>query len=83
MPTYQRIDIAKAHLHRAIVLFIEEGDFLNAITLSAAAEEILGKLASETNLTPAADQLIESLHNKAGGTIEKTRIRDEFESGQE
>jgi hypothetical protein len=78
MPTYQRIDIAKAHLNRAIVLFIEERDFLNAITRSAAAEEILGKLASETNLTPAADQLIESLHNKVGGTIEKTRMRDDY-----
>ena len=78
MPTYQRIDIAKAHLHRAIVLFIEEGDFINAITLSAASEEVLGKLASKTDVTPAMDQLIDSLHNKVGGSIEKKKIRDDY-----
>jgi hypothetical protein len=78
MPNYQRIDIAKAHLHRAIVLFIEERDFINAITLSAAAEEVLGKLASETNMTPSMDQLIDSLHNKVSGSIEKKRIRDDY-----
>lgn len=78
MPGYHRIEIAKAHLHRAIVLFIEEKDFINAITLAAAAEEVLGKFASEANLTPAMDQLTDSLHSKLSGSIDKRKLRNDY-----
>ena len=78
MPSYNRIEIAKAHLNRAIVLFIEENDFINAITLAGAAEEVLGKLVLEVNLIPAMEQLIDSLHNKFGGSIDKKKIRDDY-----
>ena len=78
MPSYHRIEIAKAHLHRAIVLLIEENDFINAITLAGAAEEVLGKLVLEANLIPAMEQLIDGLHNKLGGSIDKKKIRDDY-----
>lgn len=78
MPSYHRIEIAKAHLHRTIVLFVEEKDFINAITLAGAAEEVLGKFASEANLTPAMEELTDSLHNKLGGSIDKKKIRNDY-----
>ena len=78
MPVYHRVEIAKAHLHRAIVLFIEEKDFINSITLASAAEEILGKIASEANLAPAMEQLTDSLHSKLSGTIGKKKLRNDY-----
>ena len=40
---YSKLQIAETQLEQALRLF-EEGDFLSAITLAGAAEEILGRL---------------------------------------
>ncbi|MHB8066894.1 MAG: hypothetical protein ACYDIC_03225 [Desulfobaccales bacterium] len=78
MPSYHRIEIAKAHLHRAIVLFIDEDDFINAITLAGAAEEVLGKFARKADMTTVMDDLTDILHNKAGGKLDKKKIRNDY-----
>jgi hypothetical protein len=41
---YAKRQIAHAHLARALTLFIEEDDYLCAITLAGVADEIYGKL---------------------------------------
>jgi hypothetical protein len=41
--------IAKHQLARAIALATQEGDYLCALTLAGAAEEILGKIGSRRN----------------------------------
>jgi hypothetical protein len=42
--TYAKREIADAHLARALALFIDDEDYLCAITLAGAADEIYGKL---------------------------------------
>lgn len=78
MPSYHRIEIAKAHLDRAIVLFIDENDFINAITLAGAAEEVLGKFARRANLIPAMEEITDILHTEVDGEIDKKRIRNDY-----
>ncbi len=78
MPSYHRIEIAKAHLHRAIVLFLEEKDFINAITLAGAAEEVFGKFARRANLTPAMEEITDILHTEVGAELDKKRIRNDY-----
>ena len=77
MAQFQRIEIAKAHLHRAIVLFIEEQDFINAITLAGAAEEVLGRFVRGANLTTAMDQIVGNLCRKLGGSLDEKKIRND------
>lgn len=45
--TLSNIEVAHRQLERAIALFMDEQDFVSALTLAGAAEEILGKLLAE------------------------------------
>ena len=42
--TLSNLDIAERQLERSIELFLDRKDFVSALTLAGAAEEILGKL---------------------------------------
>lgn len=42
--TLTNLEIAHRQIERAIVLFIDDKDYVSALTLAGAAEEILGKL---------------------------------------
>lgn len=44
MLNLSKLDIALAQVERAIVLALDESDFVSAVTLAGAAEEILGSL---------------------------------------
>ncbi|MBI3527322.1 MAG: hypothetical protein HY067_05065 [Betaproteobacteria bacterium] len=44
MLTLTRVEIAEHQLERALQLFLDEKDYVCAITLAGASEEILGKL---------------------------------------
>ncbi|MCK2151315.1 hypothetical protein MYE70_19790 [Marinobacter alexandrii] len=44
MQNLSKLDIALAQVERAIVLALDESDFISAVTLAGAAEEILGSL---------------------------------------
>lgn len=44
IPCYSKLEIAKHQLEQAIQLFCEKEDYICAITLAGASEEILGKL---------------------------------------
>jgi len=48
-----KLDVAVSQLRFAITLFLEDRELVSAITLAGAAEEILGKLATQAGLTPA------------------------------
>jgi hypothetical protein len=42
--TLSKIQIAELQLNRALALFLDDNDFVSAITLAGASEEITGKL---------------------------------------
>ena len=44
MQNLSKLDIALAQVERAIFLALDESDFISAVTLAGAAEEILGSL---------------------------------------
>ena len=48
LETFTKQKIAKHQIERAISLYLDEADFISAITLAGAAEEILGKLVKQT-----------------------------------
>ena len=42
------IDIATCQVERAVTLYLDSADYISAITLAGAAEEILGKMAKKS-----------------------------------
>ncbi|HHI94924.1 MAG TPA: hypothetical protein ENK04_15715 [Gammaproteobacteria bacterium] len=54
-----KLEIAKIQLNRAIILFLSGEDYVSAITLAGASEEILGKLLKNTGLTNSLEDLVE------------------------
>lgn len=54
------LEISKRQLNRAIDLFLFENDFVSALTLAGAAEEILGKLLKLSHNKHALDELIDN-----------------------
>jgi hypothetical protein len=44
MLTLTRLQVAEHQLEKALLLFLDENDYVSAITLAGASEEILGKL---------------------------------------
>ncbi len=51
-----KFEIAISQLRLSIALFIEDREHISIITLAAAAEEILGKIAAASGFTPALDR---------------------------
>jgi len=45
--TLSNLEIAHRQIERAIVLFLDDHDYVSALTLAGAAEEILGKLLNQ------------------------------------
>lgn len=45
--TLSNLEIAHRQIERAIVLFLDDQDYVSALTLAGAAEEILGKLLNK------------------------------------
>lgn len=45
--TLTNLEVAERQLERSIALYLDEKDFVSALTLSGAAEEILGKLLNK------------------------------------
>ena len=72
----KKIDIAKHQLDRAISLFLNENDFICAITLGGAAEEILGKEIQRHGNTSACDDLTSILRKKYAPDSSQKEIRN-------
>lgn len=62
-----KAEIARRQIEVAVELFFSGGDFLAVVTLSGAAEEILGKLIKRNGETAMIDQLMELDKELTGG----------------
>lgn len=58
--TLTNIEIAERQLDRSIKLFLDEKDFISALTLAGAAEEILGKLLNKNGESNALAEVIQA-----------------------
>lgn len=52
MITLSKLEAAEHQLERALQLFLEEADYVSAITLAGASEELLGKLLEQQGKEP-------------------------------
>jgi hypothetical protein len=73
-----KLDIAVKQLETAIDLFVDREDYISAITLAGAAEEILGVLVRRKGKAPAVDELCSSLISKYMPTSDLKYIRNEY-----
>jgi hypothetical protein len=55
---YTKQEIAELQLDRAIRIFLDEEDFISAITLAGAAEEILGELLERQGKTSSLTAIV-------------------------
>lgn len=58
LPTYTKTEVAAHQLERALHLFLDENDYVCAITLAGACEEILGKLLEKSGKEPSLRSLV-------------------------
>lgn len=58
MPTFTKREVAAHQLERALRLFLDENDYVCAITLAGASEEILGKLLEKSGQEPALSSFV-------------------------
>ncbi len=54
-----KLEIAETQLNRAIKLFLSGEDYISAITLAGASEEIIGKLLNQRGHTNALEELVD------------------------
>ena len=58
--TLSKLEVAEHQLNVAIRLYLDEDDFVSAITLAGAAEEILGKLLEKQGRKHSLEEFAES-----------------------
>jgi hypothetical protein len=59
MLIYTKLQLAEIQLERALQLFLDEEDYVCAVTLAGAAEELLGKLREKSGGTSELKALID------------------------
>lgn len=57
---YRKTELAEIQLDRAVRLFVDDADYVSAVTLAGAAEEIYGSLLTREGRPNALDDLYES-----------------------
>jgi hypothetical protein len=60
MPTFTKLQVAEHQLDRALKLFLDEKDYVCAITLAGASEEILGKLLEKSGKEHALGSFVKA-----------------------
>jgi hypothetical protein len=60
IPRYSKLEVAKLQLDRAVRLFLDEADYVCAVTPAGAAEEILGKLLERQRKKNALGSVVEA-----------------------
>ena len=58
--TFSKLEVAEIQLERALRLFLDEADYVSAITLAGASEEILGKLLEQQGKPHSLGSLIDA-----------------------
>ena len=56
---YTKFQLAEIQLERALQLFLDENDYICAVTLAGAAEELLGKLREQSGETSELKAIID------------------------
>lgn len=67
----QKVEIGVKQLQTAIDMYIDKKDYISAITLAGAAEEVLGKLAERKGHKTAKKDLSDALLKKVPSVSEK------------
>ena len=67
----QKVEIGVKQLETAIDMYIDKKDYISAITLAGAAEEVLGKLAERKGHKTAKKDLSDALLKKVPSVSEK------------
>ena len=57
---YTKIEIAEHQLNKSLQLFLVDKDYISAITLAGASEEILGKLLEARNIENALENWVDT-----------------------
>lgn len=57
---YTKIEIAEHQLNQSLQLFLVDKDYISAITLAGASEEILGKLLEARNIENALENWVDT-----------------------
>lgn len=60
IPIFTKLEVALHQLERAISLFLNDSDYICAITLAGASEEILGKLLEVEGKVPALKSFVDT-----------------------
>lgn len=88
LTTFTKLEVAQHQLERALRLFFEEADYVSAITLAGASEEILGKLLELQGKQHALGGLVETcvaigraLHNEEWSRKEFVGRSNYFRNG--
>ena len=56
--TLTKLEIAEHQLERALQLYLEESDYISAITLAGASEEILGKILEKSGESHSLNEFV-------------------------
>ena len=87
LDTLTKLQLAQIQLDRAIRLYLEESDFVCAITLAGAADELLGKLLASSNRQPIVENYaaaISKLNVVLGGApVEKKDAISELNAARD
>lgn len=73
----EKVTIARAQLEQAMRLFMDEVDYISAITLAGAAEEILGRQVEKNALDEILDFVERRLASK-GTSFDRKALRDDL-----
>ena len=73
-----KLSIAEQQLERALCLFFNDKDYISSITLSGAADEILGKIRESNGELSAYNELKKLFHFFHKNTNKETLTSNEF-----
>lgn len=80
IPLYSKMQLAEHQLERAVILYLDEKDYISSITLAGASEEILGRLLENKGETNDLNELVIAFASEYGVGWEELRkwvIEDE------
>ncbi|HWG70807.1 MAG TPA: hypothetical protein VN692_15440 [Steroidobacteraceae bacterium] len=85
--TLSKLQLAEIQIDRAIRLYLDEADFVCAITLAGAADELLGKLRALSGREPIVEHyadVVSKINVALGGeTIDKKGAISELNSARD
>jgi hypothetical protein len=78
LPTFTKLELAEHQLERALKLFLDEKDYVCAITLAGVSEEILGKLLEKDGKEHALGALVNACLRYGEAVYNEEWLKKEF-----